>query len=151
MRGWMSCVIAAFVVMGTIGCSSDAGDDSSSGTSGSPQTGACAYFHQTLKRLLCQPSSTDASCNGKFFAGATCAGFSCPNGATSPTQCTVAGASSSGGSCTSSYKGPTDDAQVATQCMSVWNYLCIQKNPTAAKKNCAVYDSLEATVPCPYC
>ncbi|HKP62078.1 MAG TPA: hypothetical protein VJV78_35345 [Polyangiales bacterium] len=56
-----------------------------------------------------------------------------------------------GGSCTSSYQGPMGDAQVYTQCASVWNYRCQAKNNDAADKNCLVYKSLQATVACPYC
>lgn len=58
---------------------------------------------------------------------------------------------STSGKCTSSYQGVTGDVQVMTQCMSVYNYLCIQKNPTAATQNCKVYASLGATVSCRYC
>jgi hypothetical protein len=66
-------------------------------------------------------------------------------------QCMETGGGSSSGSCTSSYQGPTGDPQVSTQCMSVWNYRCVQQDDSRADQNCLVYDSLEATVACPYC
>ena len=66
-------------------------------------------------------------------------------------QCMETGGGSSSGSCTSSYQGPTGDPQVSSQCMSVWNYRCVQQDDSRADQNCLVYDSLEATVSCPYC
>lgn len=113
-------------------------------------TGACIYFDGSLNRILCHPNSTASSCSGKFTAGGNCANLSCPGVTNDPFQCSVGGGGGSG-SCTSSYQGPTGDPQVSTQCMSVWNYRCQAKNQSAADQNCLVYDSLEATVSCPYC
>lgn len=113
-------------------------------------TGACIYFHGQLNRVLCDQNATASGCAGKFTAGGSCASLSCPGGTTNPHQCSVSGGGGSG-SCTDSYQGPTGDPQVSTQCMSVWNYRCQAKNQSAADQNCRVYESLEATVACPYC
>ncbi|MCY1037190.1 hypothetical protein OV207_37545 [Corallococcus sp. BB11-1] len=119
--------------------------------SGGNGSGACAYYDPNLNRVLCDQRSGASSCSGKWMgSGTTCSGLSCSSG-TDPNSCTVPGGSSGGGSCTPTYQGPTGDAQVYTQCASVWNYRCQMKNHSAADQNCLVYDSLEATVSCPYC
>ena len=64
---------------------------------GSSTTGACAYFHSKLGRILCEQKSA-SGCTGKFFGnGASCAGLSCSTN--SPSSCTVSGGGGSSGSC----------------------------------------------------
>lgn len=115
----------------------------------------------------CDPSDYTNSCSSMFntepFGCRECpssAGYLknqgyCSSGYdTSEYMCQAAWGGTSGsttGNCTATYQGPTADPQVSTQCMSIWNYRCNQDNSTAADQNCLVYDSLEATVPCPYC
>jgi hypothetical protein len=115
----------------------------------------------------CDPSENDNPCismwSGEASACMECpssAGFQSTQGycgsdvyATEQTCKDIygTGTASSSGSCTSTYQGPTGDPQVSTQCMSVWNYRCQQRNTSAADQNCRVYDSLDATVSCPYC
>ncbi|RKH02886.1 hypothetical protein D7X32_15675 [Corallococcus carmarthensis] len=121
-----------------------------SGGSSSGSGGACAYYDSSLNRVLCDQRAGASSCSGKWMgSGTNCSSLKCTSN-TDPNSCTVSGGSS-GGTCTSTYQGPTGDAQVYTQCASVWNYRCQQKNDSAADQNCLVYDSLEATVECPYC
>lgn len=121
----------------------------SGGSSGSGK-GACAYYDSSLNRVLCDERAGASSCSGKWLgSGTTCSDMRCTSN-TDPNTCTVSGGSS-GGTCTATYQGPTGDAQVYTQCASVWNYRCQQKNDSAADQNCLVYDSLEASVDCPYC
>ncbi|WP_309890636.1 hypothetical protein [Archangium sp.] len=123
----------------------------SSGGGGGGSSGACAYYASNLNRVLCEQRAGASSCSGKWMgSGTTCSGLRCTSG-TDPYSCTVSGGSGGSGACTSTYQGPTGDAQVYTQCASVWNYRCQQKNNSAADQNCLVYDSLEATVSCPYC
>lgn len=120
------------------------------GGGGGSRSGACAYYDSNLNRVLCEQRNSASSCSGKWMGGdTTCSGMKCTSN-TDPYTCTVSGGSS-GGTCTATYQGPTGDAQVYTQCASVWNYRCQQKNDYAADQNCLVYDSLEATVDCPYC
>ncbi|NPC49255.1 hypothetical protein HPC50_19530 [Corallococcus exiguus] len=121
-----------------------------SGGGGGSGNGACAYYDSNLNRVLCDQRTSASSCSGKWMGnGTNCSTLKCTSN-TDPNSCTVSGGSS-GGTCTSTYQGPTGDAQVYTQCASVWNYRCQQKNDSAADQNCLVYDSLEATVECPYC
>ncbi|WP_375744515.1 hypothetical protein NR800_06795 [Corallococcus interemptor] len=122
----------------------------SGGGGGGGGSGACAYYDGSLNRVLCEQRTSASSCSGKWMgSNTTCSGMKCTSN-TDPNTCTVSGGSS-GGTCTPTYQGPTGDAQVYTQCASVWNYRCQQKNDSAADQNCLVYDSLEATVDCPYC
>ncbi|RKG82484.1 hypothetical protein D7W82_26595 [Corallococcus sp. CA049B] len=123
---------------------------SGGGGGGGGSSGACAYYDGNLNRVLCEQRTSASSCSGKWMgSGTNCSTLKCTSN-TDPNTCTVSGGSS-GGTCTSTYQGPTGDAQVYTQCASVWNYRCQQKNDSAADQNCLVYDSLEATVECPYC
>ncbi|MBF5043799.1 hypothetical protein FGE12_15480 [Aggregicoccus sp. 17bor-14] len=95
----------------------------------------------------CYWCPTDGSCNASLDDSAC--GFS--EQVTSASACVATGGGSNANGCTSSYQGPTGDPQVSTQCMSVWNYRCVQHDSSKADQNCLVYDSLEATVACPYC
>src|SRR5215218_873275 len=95
----------------------------------------------------CRWCPTESSCNDSLAE--TSCGFGTE--VYSADRCVATGGGSSPGSCTSSYQGPTGDPQVSTQCMSVWNYRCVQNDDARADQNCLVYDSLEATVSCPYC
>ena len=98
---------------GTDAGSRDAGTDSSTpggGTTGGGSTptvtGACAYYHSQLNRLLCEQRGSTSSCSGKYFgSGTNCLGFSCPQGSTNPQQCTIGG--SSGGGTTGGGGGTT--------------------------------------------
>lgn len=66
-------------------------------------------------------------------------------------QCLETAGGADTGSCTETYQGPTGDPQVSTQCQAVWHYRCVEGNASNADQNCLVYDSLDATVSCPYC
>lgn len=125
--------------------------DSGTGGGGGSTSGSCIYFHTGYNRMLCDPVTSSSGCSGKFTAGGTCRNFSCPSETRNPNLCSDGGGSGGSGSCTSTYQGPTGDPQVATQCMSVWNYRCQANNPSAADQNCLVYRSMDPTVPCPYC
>lgn len=129
-----------------------------SGTSsgaGTSKTGACAYFHAKLNRILCEQRASAAACPGKFMGlGTTCHTFSCTS-QTNPQKCTVAGASGGGtgtgggGSCDKSWTCAYD-GQAAPMC----SWACTQTGDNRTK-TCAVLAGMISAADmaecCPIC
>ncbi len=115
------------------------GSAPSSTTSGGSKTGACAYFHTKLNRILCEQRAGASSCSGKFMGlGTTCHTFSCTS-KTNPQSCTVQGASGSGSggsgggtNCDKAWTCPFD-GQAAPMC----SWACTQSGDNRTK-TCAV-------------
>lgn len=132
---------------------------SSSSGAGSSKTGACAYFHTKLNRILCEQRASASACPGKFMGlGTTCHTFSCTS-QTNPQKCTVSGASSGGGSSggNSGGGGSCDkswtcayDGQAAPMC----NWACTQTGDNRTK-TCAVLKGMisasDVAECCPIC
>ena len=74
------------------GASVDGGSSGPRTDGGSSGSGGCAYFDDTLGRILCEQRSSASSCTGKFFgSGTTCVGLSCPLGSNDPFDCILGG------------------------------------------------------------
>ena len=61
---------------------------------------------------------------------------------------------STGGGCSTPYKGPTADVQSAVFCQAAWNHRCYGET-AKADANCKIYKQMQSDNPglpnCPYC